>query len=140
MNDSLVKPRPRGRVCHSGATVRVSKTMISGLTRDVRYSLRQINKNPGFTAVVVITLALAIGGNTAIFSLINAVMLRTLPVKDPGRLVLLKWKAKSIPKTKGSSSYANCPQGSGPALQSGDIISDAPLDSGGCSFSLPFFE
>jgi predicted permease len=110
------------------------------LTQDVRYSLRQIRKGPGFTAVVVITLALAIGGNTAIFSLINAVMLRTLPVKDPGRLVLLKWKAKSIPKTNGSSSYANCPPGSGPALEGRDIISDVPLDAGGCSFSLPFFE
>jgi hypothetical protein len=111
-----------------------------GLTQDVRYSLRQMRKGPGFTAVVVITLALAIGGNTAIFSLINGVMLRTLPVKDPGRLVLLKWKAKSIPKTKASSSYANCPPGSGPALEGGDINSDVPLDSGGCSFSLPFFE
>ena len=88
----------------------------------------------------MITLALAIGGNTAIFSLINAIMLRTLPVEDPGRLVLLKWKAKSIPKTKASSSYANCPPGSGPALEGRDIISDVPLDSGGCSFSLPFFE
>lgn len=67
---------------------------MSGLTRDVRYSLRQIRNNPGFTAVVVITLALAIGGNTATFSLINAVMIRKLPVKDPERLVLLKWKAK----------------------------------------------
>jgi predicted permease len=111
-----------------------------GLTQDVRYSLRQMRKGPGFTAVVVITLALAIGGNTAIFSLINAIMLRTLPVKDPERLVLLQWKAKSIPKTKASASYANCPPGSGSALQGGDIISDAPLDSGGCSFSLPFFE
>jgi predicted permease len=111
-----------------------------GLTHDIRYSLRQIGRNPGFTAVVVITLALAIGGNTAIFSLINAIMLRTLPVQDPGRLVLLKWKAKSIPKTEASSSYANCPPGSGPAREGGDIISDVPLDSGGCSFSSPFFE
>src|SRR5215831_10154382 len=110
-----------------------------GLTQDVRYSFRQIRKSPGFSAVVVITLALAIGGNTAIFSLINEVMLRTLPVKDPGRLVLLKWKAKSIPRTKASSSYSNCPPGSEPALEGGDIISDVPLDSGGCSFSLPFF-
>jgi predicted permease len=117
----------------------MGKTM-HGLTRDVRYSLRQIRKSPGFTAVVVITLSLAIGGNTAIFSLINAVMLRKLPVKDPGQLVLLKWKAKSIPKTKASSSYANCPPGSGPVLEGGDILSDVPLDSGGCSFSPPFFE
>jgi len=110
------------------------------VSQDVRYAIRQLSKNRGFTAVCVITLALAIGGNTAIFSLINAVMLRTLPINDPGRLVLLKWKAKSIPKTKASSSYANCPPGSGPALEGRDIISDVPLDAGGCSFSLPFFE
>src|ERR1700720_2151488 len=114
--------------------------MIASLGQDLRYVFRQLRKNPGFAAVAVLTLALGIGGNTAIFSLINAVMLRALPVESPGRLVLLKWKSKSIPKTKASSSYANCPPGSGPALEGGDIISDVPLDSGGCSFSLPFFE
>ena len=93
---------------------------MSSLLQDLRYTVRQLRKSPGFAAVAVTTLALAIGGNTAIFSLINAVMLRTLPVKDPGRLVLLKWKAKSIPKTKASSSYANCPPGSSPDLQGGD--------------------
>jgi hypothetical protein len=67
-------------------------------------------------------------------------MLRTLPVKDPGQLVLLKWKSKRIPQTKASSSYANCPPGSGPAPQGGDILSDVPLDAGGCSFSFPFFQ
>ena len=110
------------------------------LTHDLRYSFRQIRNFPGFSAVVVITLALAIGGNTAIFSLINAVMLRTLPVKDPGRLVLLKWKAKSIPKTKSSASYANCPPVRGSTLGAGDVFSDVPLEPDGCSFSLPFFE
>jgi predicted permease len=114
--------------------------MIASLGQDLRYAFRQLRKNPGFAAVAVLTLALGIGGNTAIFSLINAVMLRALPVESPGRLVLLKWKAKSIPKTKASSSYANCPPGSGPALQGGDIVSDVPLDAGGCSFSLPFFQ
>ena len=113
---------------------------MTAFVQDVRYALCQFRKGPGFTAVTLITLALGIGGNTAIFSVIDAVMLRTLPVKDPGRLVLLKWKAKSIPQTKASSSYANCPPGSGPALEGGDIISDVPLDSAGCSFSLPFFE
>ena len=113
---------------------------MTGVLQDVRYALRQLRKNPAFTAVTVITLALGIGGNTAIFSLINSVMLRTLSVHDPGRLVILQWNAKSIPTTKGSASYANCPPGSGPALEGGDIISDVPLDAGGCSFSLPFFQ
>ena len=90
---------------------------MTGSVQDLRYALRQLRKSPGFTAAIVITLTLAVGGNTAIFSVINAVMLRTLPVRDPGRLVLLKWKAENIRKTKGSSSYANCPPGSGLAAE-----------------------
>src|SRR5208337_4609089 len=58
------------------------------LTQDLRYSLRQLKRNPGFTAVAVITLALGIGANTAIFSLIDSVMLRNLPVRNPEQLVL----------------------------------------------------
>ena len=61
---------------------------LENLVRDVRYGFRMLAKNPGFTAVAVITLALGIGANTAIFTLIDAVMLRDLPVKDPSRLVL----------------------------------------------------
>ena len=113
---------------------------MTALLQDVRHALRRLRKSPGFVAVTLLTLALGIGGSTAIFSVINAVMLRTLPFKDPGRLVLLKWKAKSIPTTRASSNYANCPPGGGPAVAGGDVYSDVPLDSGGCSFSLPFFE
>jgi len=58
------------------------------LWQDLRYAGRLVRKSPAFAAVVVITLALGIGANTAIFTLINAVMLHTLPVKDPGQLVL----------------------------------------------------
>ena len=57
--------------------------------QDFRFALRALAKNPGFTLVVVLTLALGVGANTAIFSLMDQIMLRYLPVKEPERLVLL---------------------------------------------------
>jgi predicted permease len=64
--------------------------LLETLAQDVRYGLRQLRRSPGYTVVAVLTLALGIGVNTAIFSLIDAVMLRMLPVEKPGELFQLQ--------------------------------------------------
>src|SRR6266705_1832046 len=97
------------------------------LIQDLRYAVRMLAKAPGFTAVAVLTLALGIGSNTAIFSLIDAVMLRSLPVRDPSQLVILQWRAHKSPEIGECSSFGDCGESgiSGPS---------------GCFFALPIFE
>ncbi len=63
---------------------------MNGLLQDVRYALRQLRKNPGFTAVAIFMLALGIGGNASIFQLLNAIRLRSLPVQNPHELAEVK--------------------------------------------------
>jgi predicted permease len=70
---------------------------LTDLGRDVRFGCRLLTRHPGFTAVAMLTLALGIGANTAIFSLINSLMLRPLPVRDPGRLAVVGGIGRGVP-------------------------------------------
>src|SRR4051794_19946438 len=71
---------------------------IENLTQDLRYGLRSLGRSPGFTTVIVLTLALAIGANSAIFSVIEGVLLRPLPYRDPDRVVRVFTRNASFPK------------------------------------------
>ena len=81
------------------------------LLQDIRHGLRMMLRSPGFTSVAMLSLALGIGANTAIFSLIDAVMLKMLPVKNPEQLVVINWWAKRWPEISHNGTTSGSPGG-----------------------------
>ena len=98
------------------------------IAQDTRYAWRLLLKSPAFTSIAVVTLALGIGMNTAIFSLIDAVLYRSLPVRDSQNLVVLKWEARNEPSTDGMANFGDCNDPHGKVALSG------------CSLPLPLLK
>jgi len=108
-------------------------TLVEQLVQDVKYAFRTMAKNRTFTALAALSLALGIGANTAIYSFIDSILLRALPVDDPGSLVVMKWRSKPIVR--------DSPAGSEFVLHS--IDGSTFKDSSGVSasiFPMPAFE
>src|SRR4029077_20123681 len=75
------------------------------MLEDLRFGFRQLLKNPSFTLIAIFALALGIGANTAIFSVVNAVLLRPLPYPEPDKLILLRERSNNF--ENGSVAYLN---------------------------------
>lgn len=80
---------------------------VETLLRDLQYGFRMLRRSPGVTAVAILSLALGIGANTALFSVVDAVLLKTLPVEDPERLIVFEWQAGRPFRVSGMSGTSN---------------------------------
>ena len=86
------------------------ESFVETCRHDLLFGLRMLRRSPGFTAVAILILALGIGANTSIFSLLNAVILQSIPVHHPEQLVVLRWSVRELPEDSniGTSSYGDC--------------------------------
>src|SRR5215510_3362954 len=78
--------------------------------RDLRYGIRMLRRSPGITAVAILSLALGIGANTALFSVVDAALIKSLPVDQPDRLVLFEWQSGRAFRTGSMSGTSNVPR------------------------------
>jgi hypothetical protein len=82
---------------------------IEDAIRDARYAARSLARNPGFTATAVLSLAIGVRASAAIFSLVDQVLFRLLPVREPGRLVAVDWNAELPVLRVGAGAYMSYP-------------------------------
>jgi len=101
--------RKFGGVDQVKETYRDGRTLpwIETFFRDLRYGLRMLRRSPGMTAVAILSLALGIGANTALFSVVDAVLLKTLPVQEPEQLVIFEWQSGRPFRVSGMSGTSN---------------------------------
>src|SRR5438093_653398 len=83
------------------------KQTFETVIQDLRYAIRLLAKKPMFATMVILTLAIGIGANTAIFTIVNAVLLLPLPYRDPDRLVVIWGEIRQQPGSKVFASYAD---------------------------------
>jgi predicted permease len=104
----IAGPRELGNLTLAAEDARAAQSWmgVERVRQDVRYAVRSMAHHKAFTALVVLSLALGIGANTAIYSFMEAILLRPLPVQEPERLVIMKWRAKSYTLARSGMSWS----------------------------------